>query len=211
MDRDKATDKTINLLLGDTNPNADFYCSMFQDSYCMDLEMTPISPMGMSSVTRNNNIILTSEVYKKILEIRKKSLKSNSDISFFLTGSQKTTNVILLDNISFEEADMQESSVICISSTHSKTNAGDNFILKDLISYIKFDGEHSDKKALSLVVPESGDFNFMVYDKNPIFEGLYTYPIVYLKHDDGKLELLPAYENGNYILNNQMYGYYVKA
>ena len=49
-------------------------------------------------------------------------------------------------------------------------------------------------------------FNFIMYENNPMFEGFYTFPEVYLRYNDQTAVQLPAYQNGNYLVNNNKYG-----
>ena len=59
MNRNEARAKTIDILLGDQNPNADFYASLFEKYNYGDSEMTPISPAKMENVNINNCIPCT--------------------------------------------------------------------------------------------------------------------------------------------------------
>lgn len=52
-------------------------------------------------------------------------------------------------------------------------------------------------------MPPSNDFNFIMYENNPAYEGFYTFPTVYLRHNDEAADLLPAYQNGNYLVSNE--------
>lgn len=49
---------------------------------------------------------------------------------------------------------------------------------------------------------QCGDFNFIFYENNHRYEGFYTFPTVYLKQSDGSIGELPAYQNGNYLDND---------
>ena len=52
MNRNEARAKTIDILLGDQNPNAAFYASLFEKYNYGDSEMTPISPAKMENIVR---------------------------------------------------------------------------------------------------------------------------------------------------------------
>ena len=54
---------------------------------------------------------------------------------------------------------------------------------------------------MAVLLPPSGDFNFIMYENNPIYEGFYIFPTVYLRYNDGRAEKLPAYQNGNYLVD----------
>lgn len=96
--------------------------------------------------------------------------------------------------------------IICHGHTHGTSPVSDNFSFGDLISYIQFNNLHPlfanrQIETMAVLLPPSGDFNFIMYENNPIYEGFYTFPTVYLRYNDGRAEKLPAYQNGNYLVD----------
>ena len=83
MNRNEARAKTIDILLGDQNPNADFYASLFERYNYGDSEMTPISPVKMRNVNINNNVVITEEAYKELIKIRNITRQTNQEVAFF--------------------------------------------------------------------------------------------------------------------------------
>lgn len=101
--------------------------------------------------------------------------------------------------------------IVCHGHTHGTSPVSDNFSFGDLISYVEFNNLHPlfinrQVETMALLLPPSGDFNFIMYENNPIYEGFYTFPSVYLRYNDGHAEKLPAYQNGNYLVNNKIHG-----
>ena len=97
--------------------------------------------------------------------------------------------------------------IICHGHTHGMSPVSDNFSFGDLISYVQFNNSHRlfknrQVETMALLMPPSGDFNFIFYENNPQYEGFYTFPTVYLKQSDGSIGELPAYQNGNYLDND---------
>jgi hypothetical protein len=97
--------------------------------------------------------------------------------------------------------------VVCHGHTHGKTPVSDNFSFGDLISYVQMTNidpafQNRQIETMGLLMPPSGDFNFIMYENNLNYEGFYTFPTVYLRHSDSTAEQLPSYTNGNYIIND---------
>ena len=235
MEREEARAKTVDLLLGDQNPNADFYASLFQRYNYGDYEMTPISPARMGNVNRNNNIIITEEAYRDLAKIRNITLQTNQEVAFLIFGEELPNGTVLLDTVvstfqpssrtsaDFDRlneilnkyvADIENGKyrngnkqIICHGHTHGMSPVSDNFSFGDLISYVQFNNFHRlfknrQVETMALLMPPSGDFNFIFYENNPRYEGFYTFPTVYLKQSDGSIGELPAYQNGNYLDND---------
>ena len=234
MNRNEARAKTIDILLGDQNPNADFYASLFEQYNYEDSEMTPISPSKMGNVSINNNVVITEEVYKELIKIRSITQQTNQEVSFLIFGEEKPNGTAWLDTVistyqpsartsaSFDginkslneyvkdiengEFNNGNKQIICHGHTHGTSPVSDNFSFGDLISYVEFNNSHPlfinrQVETMALLMPPSGDFNFLLYENNPQYEGFYTFPMVYLRHPDGTAVELPAYQNGNYIIN----------
>ena len=94
-----------------------------------------------------------------------------------------------------------------MSKSHGKTQVSENFSFGDLISYVQMANLHPlfknrEIETIGMVLPPNGDYNLIMYENNPSCEGFYTFPSVYLRHNDGRGELLPAYQNGDYTLVN---------
>lgn len=239
MNRNEARSKTIDILLGDKNPNADFYANLFEKYNYGDSEMTPISPAKMGNVSINNNVVITEEAYKELVKIRFITQQTNQEVAFFIFGEEKPNGTVWLDsvistyqpsartNASFdginktlieyvkgiENGDFNNGNkqIICHGHTHGTSPVSDNFSFGDLISYVEFNNAHPLFKSrqvetIAMLMPPSGDFNFLLYENNLQYEGFYTFPTVYLRHPDGTAEELPAYRNGNYLVNNNQYG-----
>lgn len=235
MNRVEARNKTIDLLLGDNNLNANFYMNIFEKYNYDDKELTPISPIYMGHVNESNNIVITEDVYSKLLKIRNITNQTNSEVSYLIFGEEKQNGTIWLDTIistykpssrtsasfdslnsvlneyvrGIEKGDYNSGNkqVICHGHTHGISPVSDNFSFGDLISYVEFNNAHPLFKnrqieTMALLMPPCGDFNFIMYENNPAYEGFYTFPNVYLRHNDGTADLLSTYQNGNYIRNH---------
>ncbi len=100
--------------------------------------------------------------------------------------------------------------IICHGHSHGKNELGDNFSFGDLIGYVQMRNIHPafvarELETLSLVLSPRGDYNFIMYENNPVYPGFYTFPNVYKKHNDGvNVEALPAYNNGNYLTSDRV-------
>lgn len=230
--RSQARSKTIDILLGNSNPNAEFYAGMFEKYNYGDTEMTPISPILMGNASERNNIVVTEEAYKELLKIRQITSQTNQEVAYLIFGEEKPNGTVWLDTVissykpsSTSSADFSEinkalnnyvqgiqngefnngnKQVICHGHTHGISPVSDNFSFGDLISYVQLNNAHPLFKnrqieTMAMLMPPCGDFNFMMYENNPNYEGFYTFPTVYLRHEDGTADLLPAYQNGNYI------------
>ena len=97
--------------------------------------------------------------------------------------------------------------IICHGHTHGKTLVSDNFSFGDLISNVEFNGLHPmfknrEIETMAMLMPPCGDFNFIMYENNPSYEGFYKFPTVYLRYNDSSAKLLPSYQKGNYIVDN---------
>lgn len=96
-----------------------------------------------------------------------------------------------------------ERTYVCVGHTHNKGLTSDCFSLQDLVSAVAFkncaDFFKSDEiQILNMLLTPSGDFNFIKYESNPLFEGFYKYPNVIVRRNNGDLEKIPAYEKGEY-------------
>ncbi len=236
MNRDEARNKTVDLLLGDKNPNANYYASLFEQYNYGDAEMTPISPAGFGHVNINNNVVITEDAYRKLVEIRNITLQTGREVPFFIFGEEKPNGTVWLDTVVstykpstrtianfsainhildkylndiksgvYNNGNKQ---VVCHGHTHGKTPVSDNFSFGDMISYVQFNNAHPMFKnrqieTMALLMPPSGDFNFIMYENNPQYEGFYTFPNVYLRYDNSNAVMLPAYQNGNYLVRNE--------
>lgn len=239
MTRKEATNKVVDLLLGDSNPNADFYASMFERYNYGDPEMTPVSPVAMGNVNERNNVVITEEAYKELLKIRQITAETNQEVAYLLFGEEKPNGTVWLDTVissyrpsnatsanfsdingalneyvqgiqngNFNNGNKQ---IVCHGHTHGITPVSDNFSFGDLISYVQLNDAHPLFKnrqieTMAMLMPPCGDFNFMMYENNPDYEGFYTFPSVYMRYEDGTAALLPAYQNGNYIENDNEFG-----
>lgn len=236
MNREQARNKVIDLLLGDSNPNADFYANLFEQYNYGDSEMTPISPIKMGNVSQRNNIVITEEAYRELLKIRSITSQTNLEVAYLIFGEEKPNGTVWLDTVistyqpssrtsaSFDEINgalneyvrgiesgeynNSNKQVICHGHTHGVSPVSDNFSFGDLISYVEFANLHRlfknrQVETMGMLMPPSGDFNFMMYENNPSYEGFYKFPNVYLRYNNGDAVVLPAYQNGNYIRDTQ--------
>lgn len=237
MTRADANNKTVELLLGEQNPNNNFYASMFENYNYGNPEMTPISPLYMGHVNQNNNIVITEEAYRNLLKIRNITQATNQEVSYLILGEEKPNGTIWLDTVistyqpssrtsasfdginnalngyveEIEHSNYENKQVICHGHTHGTSPVSDNFSFGDLISYVEFNNMHPMFKnrqieTMAMLMPPCGDFNFIMYENNPVYEGFYTFPTVYMRYNNSSAELLPAYQNGNYIRKDNNYG-----
>lgn len=239
MTREEAKSKTVDLLLGDNQPNADFYANLFHNYNYGESEMTPISPVKFGNVNASNNIVITEEAYRNLLRIRKVTRQTNQEIAYFIFGEEKPNGTVWLDTVvstfkpssrtaaSFDGInqalnqfvnefqngayDGANKQIVCHGHTHGTSPVADNFSFGDMISYVQFNNLHPlfknrNIETIAMLMPPCGDYNFIMYENNPLYEGFYTFPNVYLRYNDGTAELLPAYEKGNYLVNKNRYG-----
>ena len=238
MNRNEARAKTIDILLGDQNPNADFYASLFEKYNYGNSEMIPISPAKMGNVSKDNNIVITEEAYKELIKIRNITRQTNQEVAYLIFGEEKPNGTVWLDTVistykpssrtsaSFDginealneyvrgieagEYNNGNKQIICHGHTHGTSPVSDNFSFGDLISYVEFNNAHPlfknrQVETMAMLMPPSGDFNFIMYENNQQYEGFYIFPTVYLRYSDGFAKELPAYKNGNYLVNNNQY------
>ncbi len=99
MNRNEAKSKTIDILLGDQNPNADFYVSLFENYNYGDPENTPISPAKMGNVNANNNVVITEEAYRELMVIRNITLSTSKEVAYLIFGEEKPNGTIWLDTV----------------------------------------------------------------------------------------------------------------
>lgn len=235
MDRNQARAKVVDILLGDKNPNADFYAETFEKYNYGDVEMTPISPLYFKSASKENNIVITEEVYQDLLKIRNITRQTNGEVAYFIFGEEKPNGTVILDTVistykassrtaaSFKEINPAINAfvneyqnghfnngckpIVVHGHTHGITEVSDNFSFGDYITYVQMTNIHplfKERKieTMGMLMPPSFDFNFIMYENNPNYEGFYTFKTVYLRHNDGTAEMLPSYQNGNYIHND---------
>lgn len=224
MDMNVAKNKTINLLLSNKNPNAKFYADTFYKYKRFGIEIVPISPLFMGNVDEKN-IIITEEVFEKLLKIRNITRQTNLEISYFILGEEKNDGTILLDKVISncsskniidlniinqclnkyaETIDVDSKQIICCGHTHGTGFFSDNFSFGDLISLVKIFNEYNlsyngEVEIISMIMPPCGDYNFIMYNNNPQAEGFYKFPNVYLKHNDSTIDILPSYVSQNYV------------
>lgn len=144
-----------------------------------DPEMIPISSIVMGNASERNNIVITEESYKELLKIRQITTQTNQEEAYIIFGEEKSNGTVWLD------------AVTSSYKPFNTTSADFYDINKALNDYVKG--------------IQSWDFNFMMYENNPN-EGFYTFPTVCLRHEDGTADLLPAYQNGNYIRKDNEFG-----
>lgn len=235
MERNQATKKVVDLLLGDNEQNNDFYASLFENYNYGDPEMTPISPLYMDNVNSNHNIVITEEAYKELQKIRDITRETNREVAYLIFGEEKPNGVVWLDTVisdyipasttaaiftniddilnkyveSIQKGDFNNGNkqIVCHGHTHGRTQVSDNYSFGDLISYVQLANAHplfqkKQVETMAMLMPPCGDFNFIMYDNNQNCEGFYTFPAVYMRKNNSNAIPLPAYTNGNYILNN---------
>ena len=109
----------------------------------------------------------------------------------------------LLQNFGEKSIPKFRRAIRCYGHTHPPGCGGDQFSFADLSCTV----EHvlineffaSDEMgSMDLLVPPSGDMNFIKYEQNRLFEGFYKYRNVYVITDDGEIKRAPAYEKGRY-------------
>ena len=98
--------------------------------------------------------------------------------------------------------------IVCHGHTHGLTAVSDNFSFGDLISYVQFNSAHPLFKnrqieTMAMLMPPCGDYNFIMYENNPVYEGFYIFPTVNLQYENGLVERLPAYQKGDYLVNSR--------
>lgn len=134
-------------------------------------------------------------------------------VSTFQPSSQTSANFKDIDPLLNQFVDtvrnqqLSEKQIVVHGHSHGKTDVSDNFSFGDLISYVQMTNldpifqQRQKIETMGLMLPPNGDINFIMYENNPMYEGFYTFPTVYFRHSNGEGELLPAYQNGNYITN----------
>lgn len=103
--------------------------------------------------------------------------------------------------------------IICSGHTHGRGVVSDNFSFGDMISYVSFKSQIRDYASeinpriepmtldtVGMLINLNGDLNMVYYDDNPNKRGFYKFTNIYLKKNNGNVELLPSIsDNGNYI------------
>ncbi len=174
MIREDARSKVIDMLLGENNPNNNFYESLFEKYNYGDFEMTPISPTSMPIVNREHAVVITEEAYKDLQKIQQLTRQTNNEVSFLLIGEEKPNGTVWLDtvlsefkansrtNAGFGEninetltsfIDMYRNNqlgnnkpIICHGHSHGISPVSDNFSFGDLISYVQMTNLCSETK-----------------------------------------------------------------
>jgi len=109
-----------------------------------------------------------------------------------------------------KKGEFPEKQIVVHGHSHGRTNVSDNFSFGDLISYVEMTNldftfrQREKAETMGVLLAPSGDINFIMYENNPAYEGFYTFPNVYLRHNDGSAKTLPAYQKGNYITKNSL-------
>lgn len=234
MERKEAQDILLNILLNKNNPYADVNEEILK-RYPYG-EMTPISPLTFES--SNTYIIITEDVKNDLEKIRQKTLRNDRESAFLLVGEIKGNGTIYFDTFFTDNQQSEQTSadyaplmeslteyvnyvkrnelknkpVICFGHTHGRTSVSDNYSLGDLISTVRrteADASFKSKIAtMSLLLPPSGDYNFIMFDNKNNYGCLYRFDyITVVMSEKTKLEKgiyaedLPAYQNGNYLID----------
>ncbi len=170
MNRNEAKSKTIDILLGDQNPNVDFYYSLFERYNYDNPENTPISPAKMGNVNANNNVVVTEEAYRELIKIRNITLRTNNEVAFLIFGEEKPNGTVWLDTVisSYQSSSRTVANfdginaalnkyvkdiaageyrdankqVVCHGHTHGTSPVCANFSFGDLISYVELNNSH---------------------------------------------------------------------
>lgn len=96
-------------------------------------------------------------------------------------------------------------SVLCQGHTHvlkgrESTDTFSYLDIKALIKQREIDERiHFGTRSMSMLLTPTGDYNFIYYENNDLFKGIYKYNNVFVRGKDKKLTRLPAYQNGNYL------------
>ena len=128
-----------------------------------------------------------------------------NNITFFLSN--------FLKDISYDDIKQLGKPIICKGHTHGKGDVSDNFSFSDMISAVSFKSQIRNHimdvnsninpqivDTVAMLMNPCGDFNMVYYDDNPNQRGFYKFTNIFLKKDNGNIELLPSIsENGNYI------------
>ena len=101
--------------------------------------------------------------------------------------------------------------VFCYGHTHADVKIGSNFSFSDLITYLQIHSLDNrfltgEIKTIGMLMPQSGDFNFIEYDDSAYSENFYKYPAVSLVKADGQKVSLPAYQKGDYLDDVPIFG-----
>ena len=116
---------------------------------------------------------------------------------------QKNSAECLLDESGHSAIPKYKRAVRCYGHTHPVKGGGDRFSFADLQCTV----EHAlinrffssdEMGSMDVLITPSGDLNFIMYEKNKMFEGFYKYRWVYVQMKDGNFRRISSYKNGRY-------------
>ncbi|MGM9878964.1 MAG: hypothetical protein ACI31R_02950 [Bacilli bacterium] len=200
---------------------------------------TPINPLKIKDVACDNCVVLSEEVYNKLLELRNMTLTNDMEIPYLLYGKDKGDGIIYFNQISYDTKNLRSDSAdfnpmtrvlerkvfeytlpeyahyglfdkgpferiyVCVGHSHGYGECSDCFSFNDLKVAVAFKDcadffKSESIQILNMLLTPSGDFNFIKYESNPLFEGFYKYPTVFVRKKSAEYEKIPSYELGEY-------------
>ena len=166
MERSEIERITMECLLRKSKDGA-FYQRTLQEYSGLALDNRPVSPLELHDVNkRNDNVVISEDVYRQMAEIQDITLETDFEIPFFLIGWEKSDGSIVLDRIISDKTQRNRGScdydnvaddcgkyllslrrddfsskgnlIICKGHSHGKSPVSDNFSFGDMKNYVTF-------------------------------------------------------------------------
>ena len=205
-----------------TNPNKNPYAKFHQinfSNYSFYDEETPINKDIINDMSQAK-IILTREVYERLLAIQEVTLLTNQEFPFFLYGYENVRNQIEFKEFMSSSANRQSNAanfnsqmqkdlmnkinknsnnnfVVCHGHSHPPIGEFfENFSLGDFMTYMEMNEsnivfKNKEVELTGCVVTPSGDINFVYYDNQ--VKNFYRFTNVYVREIDNTLTPVNCY------------------
>ena len=210
------------------NEVVELFARVLEKHNCGDIEMTPISVAAMENASGDTVVITeeayielfkirqkTSQTDKEISYLMFGEEKTGGIVWLDkVISSYQAANTTNIDAIikpldayvkSIQNGDYNNGNrqIVCHGHTQGRNQKSSNFSFGDLISYFQLNNtnslfENRQIETMAMIIPQCGDFNFIMYDNDRNCEGFYIFPNVYVRDNGGNLYQLPAYQEDNY-------------
>ncbi len=217
MTREECLRKAKDIMIH-KNPYGKYHEQNF-NTYSAYGEMTPINSDIIVNMP-NAVIILSEEVYERLLAVQYVTNETNQEFPFFLYGQETAGNQIEFNEFFSSSNNRQNASasfnqsmmnnlqnringnlnnglVVCHGHSHPPIgNFNQNFSLGDFTSYIQMNQNNSVFKnkqveLTSCLVTSTGDINFVFYDN--LNDNFYRFTNVFVKDKDNNMTPVNCY------------------